>query len=60
VAEQRRRFVLGVQYNDGDVLLFGTVLKMRPVKHKHVIETVLNKAIDENNVERILNEINEV
>lgn len=33
---------------------------MRPVKHKHVIETVLNKAIDENNVERILNEINEV
>lgn len=51
---------LGVRFDDGDVLLFGTVLEMRTVKHKHTVETILNKAIDENDIERTLKEINEV
>ncbi|VVC32081.1 Dynein heavy chain, domain-2,Dynein heavy chain domain,Dynein heavy chain, domain-1,Dynein heavy chain, P- [Cinara cedri] len=52
--------VIGVQFNsDKDILSFGTVLKMRAVKHKHIIQNVLTKAIDEYNIEQKLREINE-
>lgn len=43
-----------------DILTFGIVLKMRTVKHKHIIKKILCKAIDENRVEQKLKEINEV
>lgn len=33
---------------------------MRTVKHKHIITKILRKAIDENNIEQKLKEINEV
>jgi len=42
------------------MLTFGIVLKMRTVKHKHVIKKILCKAIDENRIEQKLKEINEV
>lgn len=54
-------YVTGVQFNqDEDIITFGTVLKMRTVKHKHIIQIILCKAIDENNIEKKLKEINEV
>jgi hypothetical protein len=46
-------------YNE-DVLTFGIVLKMRTVKHKHIIKKILCKAIDENSIEKKLKEINDV
>lgn len=52
---------IGVYFNfEEDILTFGTVLKMRIVKHKHVIKKILCKAIDENRIEQKLKEINEV
>lgn len=51
----------GIHFNqDEDVLTFGIILKMRTVKHKHIIKIILNKAIDENSIERKLKDINEV
>lgn len=51
----------GVHFNqDEDVLTFGIILKMRTVKHKHIIKIILKKAIDENSIERKLKDINEV
>lgn len=52
---------IGVYFNfDEEVLIFGIVLKMRTVKHKHIIKKILCKAIDENKIEQKLKEINEV
>lgn len=41
-------------------MTFGIVLKMRTVKHKHIIKKILCKAIDENSIEQKLKEIHEV
>jgi len=52
---------IGVYFNfDEEVLIFGIVLKMRTVQHKHIIKKILCKAIDENKIEQKLKEINEV
>lgn len=51
----------GIHFNqDEDVLTFGIILKMRTVKHKHIIKIILNKSIDENSIEHKMKEINEV
>lgn len=46
--------------HDEDILTFGVILKMRAVKHKHVIKKILRKAVDEHNVEQQLKDIHEV
>jgi len=50
----------GIHFNQEDILTFGIILKMRTVKHKHIIKRILTKAIDENHIEHKLKEINDV